>query len=434
MASPKPVLQKSLSLKRELGLFEITLSGVGIILGAGIYVLIGQAAGLAGTSVWLAFAISAVMALFTGLSYAELSSMFPKAGAEYDYVEHAFSQQFASIIGWLVFLSGVLAAATVALGFAGYFFALTGTPLTVSAIALIVLLAIILVHGVKETAWVAIIATLIEMAGLVIIIAIGAPHLGSMDYFEMPHGLHGLFAASALIFFAYQGFESMVKFAEETRDPETTIPRALILAIAVSLVLYILVALSVVSVLDWQQLAVSEAPFADIVSGTLGHDAAVIITVIALFATANTVLMSMYASSRILYGMAGSSLLLPRILGRVDDRTRTPWIAIAVCGLLSAGFLFAGDIAFVANVTNFTLFVTFIVINAAVIALRYRAPQIARPFKIPLAIGALPVLPVAGLVFCIFLLFQQDWSVLALGLGLTLTGVPFTLAGTGRGR
>jgi APA family basic amino acid/polyamine antiporter len=132
--------------------------------------------------------------------------------------------------------------------------------------------------------------------------------------------------------------------------------------------------------------------------------------------------------------MAGSSLLLPRILGRVDDRTRTPWIAIAVCGLLSAGFLFAGDIAFVANVTNFTLFVTFIVINAAVIALRYRAPQIARPFKIPLAIGALPVLPVAGLVFCIFLLFQQDWSVLALGLGLTLTGVPFTLAGTGRGR
>ncbi len=123
----------------------------------------------------------------------------------------------------------------------------------------------------------------------------------------MPLGYSGLFAASALIFFAYQGFESMVKFSEETKKPETTVPKALILALAISVILYVLVALSVVSVLGWQQLAVSTAPFADVVSATLGPDAAIVISVIALFATANTVLMSMYASSRILYGMAGSS-------------------------------------------------------------------------------------------------------------------------------
>ena len=272
-------------LKRDLGLLEVTLSGVGIILGAGVYVLIGQAAGLAGNAIWLAFGLSAIMALLTGLSYAELSSMFPKAGAEYDYVTNAFNARLAFVIGWLVFLSGVLAAATVALGFAGYFSALTSTPMLISAIVLLIVLTTLLLYGVKETARVAVISTLIEVSGLVIIIAIGLPHLGSVDYGEMPLGYSGLFAASALIFFAYQGFESMVKFSEETKKPETTVPKALILALAISVILYVLVSLSVVSVLGWQQLAVSNAPFADVVSAILGPDAAIIIAIIALFAT-----------------------------------------------------------------------------------------------------------------------------------------------------
>jgi APA family basic amino acid/polyamine antiporter len=414
--SPNPPL------KRELGLLEVTLSGVGIILGAGVYVLIGQAAGLAGNAIWLAFGFSAIMALLTGLSYAELSSMFPKAGAEYDYVTNAFNSRLAFVIGWLVFLSGILAAATVALGFAGYFTALTSIPMLISAIVLLIVLTALLAYGVKETARVAVISTLIEASGLVIIIAIGLPHLGSVNYWEMPQGYSGLFAASALIFFAYQGFESMVKFSEETKKPETTVPKALILALAISVILYILVALSVVSVLGWQQLAVSNAPFADVVSSTLGPDAAVIIAIVALFATANTALMSMYASSRILYGMAGSSSLTARLAWVHPDR-RTPWIAISICGVLSVMLIFAGDIAFIANVTNFTLFITFIVINAAVIVLRYHSPQTPRAFRIPYAIGRLPLVPVVGIVFCIFLLAVQDLAVLTLGVVLTGVGV-----------
>ena len=410
------------SLKRELGLLEVTLSGVGIILGAGVYVLIGQAAGLAGNAIWLAFGLSAIIALLTSLSYAELSSMFPKAGAEYDYVTNAFNARLAFVIGWLVFLSGVLAAATVALGFAGYFSALTSTPMLISAIVLLIVLTILLGYGVKETARVAVISTLIEVSGLVIIIAIGLPYLGSVDYGEMPLGYSGLFAASALIFFAYQGFESMVKFSEETKKPETTVPKALILALAISVILYVLVALSVVSVLGWQQLAVSNAPFADVVYGTLGPDAAVIIAIVALFATANTALMSMYASSRILYGMAGSSSLTAG-LAWVHPARRTPWIAIIICGVLSGMLIFAGDIAFIANVTNFTLFITFIVINAAVIVLRYHSPHTSRPFRIPCSIGRLPLFPVAGIFFCIFLLAVQDLAVLTLGLVLTGVGV-----------
>ena len=409
-------------LRRELGLFEVTLSGVGIILGAGIYVLIGQAAGLAGNALWLAFGLSAIIALLTGLSYAELSSMFPKAAAEYDYVANAFNTRLAFVIGWMVFLSGVLAAATVALGFAGYFSALTGSPQILSAVAILILLTGLLVYGVKETARVAVVSTLLEMAGLIIIIAIGLPHLGSVNYLEMPQGFSGLFAASALIFFAYQGFESMVKFSEETKSPETIVPKALILAVVICVVFYILVALSVVSVMGWEQLSVSKAPFADIVSGTLGPDAAILIAIIALFATANTVLMSMYASSRILYGMAGSYRLTAGF-ARVHPGRRTPMSAIVFCGILSIVLLFAGDIAFIANVTNFMLFVTFIAINAAVIFLRYSSPEFPRPFRIPFTVGKLPLIPLVGLVFCIFLLAQQDFSVLGLGVALTVVGI-----------
>jgi APA family basic amino acid/polyamine antiporter len=410
------------SLKRELGLLEVTLAGVGIILGAGIYVLIGQAAGLAGNALWFAFGLSAIIALLTGLSYAELSSMFPKAGAEYDYVTNAFNVRFGFVIGWLVFLSGVLAAATVALGFAGYFSILTRFPLIISAVVLLVLLTALLGYGVKETARVAVISTLVEASGLVLIIAIGLPHIGSVNYLEMPQGFSGLFAASALIFFAYQGFESMVKFSEETKSPETTVPKAIILAVVICVIFYVLVALSVVSLLGWQQLAVSKAPFADIVSGMLGPDAAILIAIIALFATANTALMSMYASSRVLYGMAGSSPLTAGFAW-VHPVQRTPWIAIAVCGILSVALLFIGDIAFIANMTNFTLFVTFIVINAAVIFLRYRSPNTSRPFRIPLSIGRLPLIPLGGLVFCIFLLIQQELSVLGFGVVLTAVGI-----------
>ena len=413
-------------LRRELGLLEVTLSGIGIILGAGIYVLIGQAAGLAGNAIWLAFCISAIMALLTGLSYAELSSMFPKAGAEYDYVTNAFNARLAFIIGWLVFLSGILAAVTVALGFAGYFTVLTGFPLLLSAIGLLIVLTGLLAYGVKETARVAVLSTIIEVSGLVIIIAIGVPYLGSVDYWEMPRGYSGLFAAAALIFFAYQGFESMVKFSEETKNPETTIPKALILALITSVILYVIVALSVVSVLGWQQLAGSPAPFSDVVATALGPDAAVIIAIVALFATANTALMSLYASSRILYGMAGSSLLAAG-LAWVHPARRTPWTAIGVCGVLSVLLVFAGDIAFIANVTNFTLFITFIAINAAVIVLRYRSPCSPRPFRIPVSIGRLPLAPVAGIVFCIFMLGVQQQSVLIFGIVLTGVGIVLLL-------
>lgn len=418
---------EKLELKRELGLFEVTLSGVGIILGAGIYALIGKAAGLAGNSVWLSFAIAALIAIFTGLSYAELSSIFPRASAEYEYTCHAFGRKLAFVVGWLIIFSGVIGASTVALGFGGYFDALTGAPVLPAAILLILVLSLILLWGIRISAWFAIVFTLIETAGLLMVIYVGLPHLRSVDYFEMPHGLSGVFEAAALIFFAYMGFEEMVKLSEETKRPEKNIPLALILALAITIVLYMLVALSVVSVVSWETLAASDAPFAEVAAEALGADAFVVISAIALFATANTVLLMLLAASRIAYGMAESSSM-PGFLARVHQKRRTPWAAILVVMLLSIAFVFPGDIAFVAGANDFILFVTFVVINGGLIALRRKEPDRPRPFRVPLSIGWLPVLPVLGIFTCIFLIVHLDEAAILLGSGLAIVGGVLALA------
>jgi APA family basic amino acid/polyamine antiporter len=414
-------MTQKVKLKRELGLLEVTLSGVGIILGAGIYALIGKATGIAGNAVWLSFAFSAFVAVLSGLSYAELSSMFPKASAEYEYTRSAFGDRLAFIIGWLIIFSAIIGASTVSLGFGSYFNALFEFSSLSSAVVLIVALSFLLFYGIKESAMFAIIATLIETMGLILIIFIGLPHFGKVDYFEMPQGLTGVFQASALLFFAYTGFESIVKLSEETKSPEKTIPRGLMLAVLISIVLYVFVAISAVSVMGWEQLGRSEAPFSDLAFFALGSEAFVLLTIIALFATANTVLLMMLGASRIIYGMA-DSYTLPSILAMVHPLRRTPWAAIFVTMVLSLVFIFPGDIAFIANVTNFTLFITFFVINAAMMLLRYKEPDTLRPFKVPFSIGKLPVLPLLGLIFCTFMLLQLEVDVLLIGTALMVLG------------
>jgi APA family basic amino acid/polyamine antiporter len=421
--------RKSPGLVRELGIWEVMLSGIGIILGAGIYALIGSAAELAGNSVWLSFALSALVAAFTALSYAELSSMYPRAGAEYEYTAPALGQKIAFVVGWLIIFSGIVGASAVALGFAGYLGVILAVPPIPASIVLIAVLCVILLYGIRESALVASIFTLIEAGGLVLIIIAGLPYLGRVDYFEMPMGAGGLFSAAALVFFAYMGFEEMVKFSEETRSPERTIPKALVLALVVCTVLYIFVSVSAVSVLGWEGLAASDAPFSDVARTAWGENGSLVLSVIALFATSNTVLLMMFASSRISYGMARAGSL-PRFLSGIHPERHTPWIAIIAVGLGSVVFLFFGNIGFVANIANFTLFVTFLVVNTAAIVLRFRDPDRPRPFKTPGKVGKLPILPVFGIFSCIFLLTRIEPEVMAIGVLLTAVGflVAFLLA------
>lgn len=412
-----------ISLRREIGLFEVTMWGVGIILGAGIYVLVGEAAGIAGNSVWLSFILGAAIASLTGLSYAELSSMFPREAAEYIYVKTACKCEIlAFTTGWLIILTGMISVSAVALGFAGYFQGLFSFPIIPIAVVLIALLSYINFSGIKESTRMNILFTFVEMFGLILIILIGARSLGKVDLLEAPNGLPGILSASALIFFAYLGFEDIVNIAEETRNPEKIIPKALIFSILITTCLYVLVVSATVSLADWRDLGGTGSPLAFAASKALGENAFTIISLIALFATSNTVLIMLVVGSRMIYGMAREGAL-PGILSRIDLKRGTPSLAVLAMMLSSIIFVFLGDLEFVANLTSFGAFITFAFVNISLIHLRYRAPELKRPFKVPLNIGRFSVTAFLGLLSCLFMILQFDITVILLGSLLIVGGV-----------
>ena len=244
--------------------------------------------------------------------------MFPSSAAEYEYVKNAMGERIGFVIGWIIIFSAIISASTVAVGFGNYLGVIFNIPSIYSAIVLITLLSVILFIGIKQSAWVAILFTSIEALGLLIIFFIGTPYYGTVNYFEMPLGLNGVFASAALIFFAYLGFEEIVKLSDETNEPNKKIPQAIILAMVISTLLYILVAFSSVSILGWEALADSTAPFSQIAFTVLGPNGSFLLSVIALFATSNTVLLLLLAGSRIIYGMAASDSQI----GRASCRER----------------------------------------------------------------------------------------------------------------
>ncbi|MGB9929046.1 MAG: APC family permease [Methanosarcina sp.] len=401
-------------LKKELSLLEITLVGIGNILGAGIYVLMGKAAGLAGNMVWFSFLFAGITAALSAFSYMELSSMFPKAGAEYEFVKRAFGERVGLFTGLLVVYFVVITSSAVALGFGRYFSSLFGTGGLIGAVFLFIGLSFLMVYGIKESARLAMLIALVELFGLLIIIYIGLPYFGRVNYFESP-GFAGVFEASTLIFFAFLGFEDMVRLSQETKNAEKTTPKALLIAISFTVFLYICVAISAVSVLDYQILGVSEVPLADVAAVALGEDAFVLLSWIALLSTMNTVLVVMLGGSRIVYGMAhGGSL--PAVFSKVHSKYNTPWAAIFGIASLSILFILFRDIAVVANIANFMIFLVFFMVNMSLIRLRYTSPEVKRPFRVPLSIGRLPLLPLLGAAASVFLFSQLTLEVIIYGL------------------
>jgi len=401
--------------------------GIGLILGAGIYVLIGEAAGTAGNAVWISVVLGALISAFTGLSYAELASMYPKAAAEYVYVRNAFRNNFlAFIVGWLITFTAIVSASTVALGFAGYFSGFYNSPVAMSAVLLIVALSFLNFYGIRESSWMNVVFTIIEVAGLAFIIYIGFTFTGNapVNYFESPSGINGILAALALIFFAYIGFENIANISEETRNPTRVIPRALVLSVLITGIIYILVSIAAVNVVNWQDLGESAAPLADVAGKVLGPGGQFSLSVIALFATTNTVLIMLVAGSRILYGMA-EQRSLPSFLAKIHVRTRTPWIAVFIVMTVAASFAVAGNMVTIANISVFTIVITFALVNLSVIWLRYREPNIERPFKVPLNIRKFPILALLGLVSSVGLAAQFDAYVVSVGTGVVGAGSLF---------
>ncbi len=419
--------EKKPHLKRKVSLFALTMYGVGNILGAGIYALIGQVVGVTGNISWLSFMLAAVTGALTGLSYAELSAMYPKSAAEFVYTEKAFKVRILSfILGWIIIFSGLFSATTVALGFAGYLAALIGIPsiflVIPLAITLVIGLSLINYIGIKTSTWTNIIFTLTEAAGLIFIIIIGIPYFGTVDYFQLPltTAPFAIFSSVALIFFAYIGFEDIANIAEEVKNPEKNLPKAIIYSLAITTVLYCLTAISVVSIVPYSTIAGSQEPLTTVAVAAIGPIGGFIISFIALFATANTVLIMLIVTSRMMYGMARDKAL-PESLSKISKKHKTPTISVFIAMIIVIAMLFLGDIDIVAHATVFGVLINFILVNLSLIVLRRNNPEANRPFKLKPNIGFIPIIGLLGVIVCIGLLFTFDWITLLIN-GLIILG------------
>jgi APA family basic amino acid/polyamine antiporter len=381
-----------------------------------VYALIGPAAGLAGNAVWLAFLVTGVVGGLTAYSYARIGSMRPKDSPEYQYTALAFGPRVGFVAGWLMLAADLLAVSTVALGFGGYLAHLTGIPVIVGALALLLTVGVVILVGIGESVGLAIVLTVVEAAGLLFIVGIGLPAWGRVDVLELPHGVTGLTGAAALIFFAYLGFDELGNFAEEMRDPERNLARALYLSMGGATVIYVLVALSCIAVVDWRELSVSAAPLALVARQVLGPGADLALSLVALAATANTVLLLLVSASRSVYGMAGAGVL-PRRLAAVGPRAIPTAASLLVTGL-AAVLVLPGDLTRAAALTDGAVLASFMLVNLSLP--RLATSGMTRTGRARRAADV--TVPGVAFLLCGWLLIHTGTASIAVAAGLAVVG------------
>jgi APA family basic amino acid/polyamine antiporter len=399
-------------LKRNVGLFGAASVGIANIIGAGIFVVSGVAAGLAGPAVILSFLLAGFIALMTALSAAELSSFITETGASYAFTKRAFGRFLSFLVGWFKYFDYVAGAAAVSVGFAAYFtelFGLTGAlPLILAATGLPIVFTALNLIGVKESAYATSIMVVIKVFALVLLMMIGgfylAQHFNVVQFTPfLPNGANGMFNGAAVIFFAFLGFNTVAMMSEETKDPERTIPKALILAFIVTFILYMSIASLEIGVLDWQQLGISASPLEDLASAVSSNRVFLdFIAFSALIATGSVVLSSIIGGTRASFAM-GRDKVLPRHFDKISERFGTPYVSVLIGGsviVILAG-LFFNDIDTIASIVNFGSLFTYLFVHLSLIKLRKSEPQARRLFRVPLY----PVIPIIGAGCCILLMY-----------------------------
>lgn len=393
------------TLSREIGLVLLTLYGLGTILGAGIYVLVGKVAANAGMLAPLAFVVAAIIAAITGLSYCQLVINYPKSAGEVSYIEQGFRRPaLSNLTGYLVVFTGVVSAATLANGFSGYLSSFMAVTHSAAIIAVVVLMTGLAIWGIAESLWLAAVITVIEVSGLFIILAFNADVVTQLPSraasLLVPLSLGDAMAVMSgafLAFYAFIGFEDMVNIVEEVKQPERIMPKAIVLALSIATVLYLCVAVVAVLGLPLEQLEHSSAPLRELLEQKHAG-AARWVGVISLFAIVNGVLIQIIMASRVLFGMAQQQRA-PKAFGKVSARTRTPVIATVVVGslvLLAALWL---PLVTLAKTTSFIILVIFTLVNVALWRLRKRDD-----FKVS---PDIPHWPRLGAVLCVALLLIQ---------------------------
>lgn len=396
------------SLRRSIGLPLLTLYGLGTILGAGIYVLVGEVAAVAGYAAPLAFVVACLVASLTGLSYAELSSRLPRSAGEAAYIDAAFdSDMLARAIGAAVIITGVVSAATMLRGLVGYFAIFLEVPDSTIIILAALILFALAAWGIGEALWAAAIVTAIEAAGLVYV-CFAADTAGATfgELFAQMHasidtrGFTGVVAGAFLAFYAFIGFEDIVNVAEEVKQPEKNLPRAIVISLVAATAIYFAVgAIAVMSVTP-AELGATQAPLA-LVATSGGHPSEPI-AAISLLAVTNGGLIQIIMASRVLYGMADQGLIWKKFAS-VNTRTQTPLVATATVAAVIVALALFFSLGELARLTSTIALIIFAMVNIALLQLK-RQNDVKPQFRVP------GIIPALALLACLVMLVQDQYS------------------------
>lgn len=428
-------------LVRRIGPGLLLLFIIGDILGTGVYALTGKVAKEVGGAVWLPFLLAFGVAFLTAMSYLELVTKYPKAGGAAVYVHRAFGVHFVTfLVAFTVMCSGLTSAGSAAKAFAGNLasaagWAPDGADLLKLAVAVgfVLLVAVINLRGVSESVKVNVVLTCVELSGLLIIIVIGVMALSGgkgdasmLTRIEFPEGesaFGAVTAATALAFFAMVGFEDSVNMAEETKNPARIFPKIMLAGLTITGVVYVLVAITSVTLVPVAELGEGETPLLKVVEAGAPAFPVGIFAIITMFAVANTALINMLMASRLLYGMAHEGVL-PRGLGKVLSSRRTPWVAIIFTTILAIGLVWFADLKALGGTTSLLLLVVFTVVNVAVLVLRKDKVE-HEHFKCPTIVAVLGALTAGFLASPFSGRETQDYVVggVLLVIGIVLWGI-----------
>ncbi|OBR96907.1 MULTISPECIES: amino acid permease [Clostridium] len=408
------------SLEKSLGAFELTMLGIGAIVGTGIFVLTGIAAAkYSGPALVISFIIAGLACGFAALCYAEIAAMVPVAGSAYTYGYAALGEFWAWIIGWDLILEYAFSVGTVAIGWSGYFVSILGdlgiklpniitkAPfegglVNLPAVAILVVITGILVAGVKQSATTNNIIVAIKLAVVLLFIVLGVRHVHPANWHPfMPYGWKGVFSGASVIFFAYIGFDAVSTAAEEVKDPKKDLPRGIIASLIICTVLYIAVSAILTGMVPYLKFKDTAAPVAFALQQVGINWGSALVSVGAICGLTSVLIVMLFGQTRVLFAMSRDGLL-PRVFGQVNQRFHTPVKSTLLVGIITmiiAGFT---PISVVSELTNIGTLAAFIIVSASVIVLRKREPDRPRSFKVPFS----PVTPIFAMIACAFLIIN----------------------------